>query len=236
MATQPLPSKGSSTLHSGGENRVMAHKWATCLDNPCRLGGAQRFTVGDKVSSGHQRGKMATYPLPPRGSPTLQGQGQNQHWPTSEPSGYIPPTAWGAPNASARWTTSKGAHKGAGWLHIPTALGFVAWPLELGLGSLNSRFAAWPLELGLGTRNPRFAVWPLELGLGTLNPRFVVWPLELGLGTLNPQGSPTLQSRGQNQKGPTRGAGGCIPFHLWGSPTLEGGGPKRKWPTSGPGG
>ena len=33
---------------------------------------------------------------------------------------------------------------------------FVAWPLELGLGTLNPRFVAWPLELGLGTRNPRF--------------------------------------------------------------------------------
>ena len=27
------------------------------------------------------------------------------------------------------------------------------------------RFVAWPLELGLGTLNPRFAAWPLELGL-----------------------------------------------------------------------
>ena len=33
------------------------------------------------------------------------------------------------------------------------------------------RFVAWPLELGLGTHNPRFVVWPLELGLGTHNPR-----------------------------------------------------------------
>ena len=40
----------------------------------------------------------------------------------------------------------------------------------------NPRFVAWPLELGLGTLNPRFVVWPLELGLGTLNPRFVAWP------------------------------------------------------------
>ena len=59
---------------------------------------------------------------------------------------------------------------------------FVAWPLELGLGTLNPRFVAWPLELGLGTHNPRFVAWPLELGLGTHNPRFVAWPLELGLG------------------------------------------------------
>ena len=48
----------------------------------------------------------------------------------------------------------------------------------------NPPYVAWPLELGLGTLNPRFVVWPLELGLGTLNPRFFAWPLELGLGTL----------------------------------------------------
>ena len=33
--------------------------------------------------------------------------------------------------------------------------------------SLNPRFVAWPLELGLGTHNPCFVAWPLELGLGT---------------------------------------------------------------------
>ena len=60
---------------------------------------------------------------------------------------------------------------------------FVAWPLELGLGTHNPRFVAWPLDLGSGTRNPRFVAWPLELGLGTHNARFVAWLLELGLGT-----------------------------------------------------
>ena len=53
---------------------------------------------------------------------------------------------------------------------------FVAWPLELGLGTHNPRFVAWPLELGLGTHNPRFFARPLELGLGTHNPRFGVAP------------------------------------------------------------
>ena len=64
---------------------------------------------------------------------------------------------------------------------------FVAWPLELGLGTHNPRLVLWPLELGLGTHNPRFVPWPLELGLGTLNPRFVAWLLESGLGTRNPR-------------------------------------------------
>ena len=47
-------------------------------------------------------------------------------------------------------------------------------------GTLNPRFVAWPLELGLGSHNPRFVAWPLELALGTHNPRFVAWSLELG--------------------------------------------------------
>ena len=42
-------------------------------------------------------------------------------------------------------------------------------PFLLGIPEThNPRFVAWPLELGLGTHNPRFVAWPLELGLGTL--------------------------------------------------------------------
>ena len=63
---------------------------------------------------------------------------------------------------------------------------FVVWPLELGLGTHNPGSVAWPLELELGTHHPRCVAWPLELGFGTHNTRFVVWPLELGLGTHNP--------------------------------------------------
>ena len=44
------------------------------------------------------------------------------------------------------------------------------------------RFVAWPSELGLGTLNPRFVVWPLELGLGTRNPRFVAAQMLLPTG------------------------------------------------------
>ena len=48
---------------------------------------------------------------------------------------------------------------------------------------VNRRYVAWPLELGLGTLNPRFVVWRLELRSRDLNSRFVAWPLELGLRT-----------------------------------------------------
>ena len=40
-------------------------------------------------------GKVATSPLPPRGSPPLQSGGQNQKWPINGQGGYITPAASG---------------------------------------------------------------------------------------------------------------------------------------------
>ena len=42
-------------------------------------------------------GKVATLPLPPRGSPPLQSGGKIQRWPTDGQGGYITPAASGAP-------------------------------------------------------------------------------------------------------------------------------------------
>ena len=67
-------------------------------------------------------GKVATSPLPPRGSPPLQSVGQNQTWPTSGQGGYITPTASGIPSASKRGAKSEVAHKWARWLHHPCRL------------------------------------------------------------------------------------------------------------------
>ena len=44
-------------------------------------------------------GKVATSPLPPRGSPPLQSGGQNQKWPINGQGGYITPAT---PAASKR--------------------------------------------------------------------------------------------------------------------------------------
>ena len=60
----------------GGPESEVAHKWARWLHNPCRLGDPHRFIVGGRIISGPQVGKVATLPLPPGGSPTLQGGGQ----------------------------------------------------------------------------------------------------------------------------------------------------------------
>ena len=97
-------------------------------------------------------GKVATPPLPPRGSPPLQSGGQNQKWPINGQGGYITPAAsgiptaservgqnqkWpingqggyitlaasGIPSASERGAKSEVAHKWARWLHHPCRLG-----------------------------------------------------------------------------------------------------------------
>ena len=44
-------------------------------------------------------GKVATYPLPPRGVPTISDRGAESRGPTSGPRGYITPAAWAVPTA-----------------------------------------------------------------------------------------------------------------------------------------
>ena len=47
-------------------------------------------------------GKVATSPLPSRGSPPLQSGGQNQKWPTYGQSGYVTPAVSVIPTALER--------------------------------------------------------------------------------------------------------------------------------------
>ena len=151
VATSSLPPRGSPTLQSGGQNQKwppngqggyitpdasgiptasergakseVAHKWARWLHQPCRLGDPHRFRAGGKIRIGPQMGKVATSPLPSRGSPPLQSGGQNQKWPTNGQGGYITPAAPGIPTASMRGAKSEVAHKWARWLHHPCHLG-----------------------------------------------------------------------------------------------------------------
>ena len=125
VATSPLPSRGSPPLHSGGQNQKwlgcgqsryitpaisgiptasergarseVAHLWAKWLRHPCRLRDPLRFRAGGKIKSGPQVGKVATSPLPSRGSPPLQSGGQNQKWPNYRQSGYFTPAVSGVP-------------------------------------------------------------------------------------------------------------------------------------------
>ena len=151
VATEPLPPRGSPPLQSKGQNQKwptcgeggyvtpaaagvasaskrgaeseVAHLWTRWLLNPCRLGSPLRFRAGGRIRSGPLVGKVATEPLPPRGSPPLQSKGQNQKWPTCGEGGYVTPAAAGVASASKRGAESEVAHLWARWLLNPCCLG-----------------------------------------------------------------------------------------------------------------
>ena len=93
---------GIPTASERGAKSEVAHKWAKWLPHPCRIGDPHRFRAGGKIRSGPQVGKVATSPLPYRGSPPLQSGGQNQKWPTSGQNGYLTPAVSGIPTALLR--------------------------------------------------------------------------------------------------------------------------------------
>ena len=225
VATSPLPYRGSPPLQSGGQNQKwptsgqsgyltpavsgiptasergskseVAHKWAKWLPHPCRIGDPHRFRAGVKIRSGPQVGKVATSPLPYRGSPPLQSGGQNQKWPTSGQSGYLTlpyrgspplhsggqnqkwptsgqngyltPAVSGIPTAAERGAKSEVAHKWAKWLPHPCRIGD---PHRCRAGD----------KIRSGPQVGKVATSPLPY-----------------------RGSPPLQSGGQNQKWPTSG-------------------------------
>ena len=151
LATSPLPYRGAPPLQSRGQNQKwptsgqggyltpavlgiptaaergakseVAHKWANWLPHPCRIGDPHRCRAGGKIRSGPQMGKLATSPLPYRGSPPLQSRGQNQKWPTSGQIGYLTPAVSGSPTAAERGAKSEVAHKWANWLPHPCRIG-----------------------------------------------------------------------------------------------------------------
>ena len=151
VATKPLPPRGSPPPQSGGQDqkwptcwqggyvtpaasgipsaserrakKEVAHLWARWLHNPCRLGDPHRFRAAGKTRSGPLVGKVATQPLPPRGSPPLQSGGQNQKWPPCGQGGYVTPATWGIPTASERRAKPEVAHLWARWLRNPCRLG-----------------------------------------------------------------------------------------------------------------
>ena len=68
-------------------------------------------------------GKVATSPLPPRGSLPPQSVGQNLKWPITGQGGYVTPAASGIPSAPERGAKSEVAHKCARWLRHPCRVG-----------------------------------------------------------------------------------------------------------------
>ena len=290
LATSPLPYRGAPPLQSGGQNQKwptsgqigyltpavsgiptaaergakseVAHKWANWLPHPCRIGDPHRCRAGGKIRSGPQVGKLATSPLPYRGSPPLQSGGQNQKWPTSGQIGYLTPAVSGIPTASERGAKSEVAHKWANWLPHPCRIGdphHLRTGGKIRSGPQVGKLATSPLPyrgappLQSGGQNQK---WPTSGQIGYLTPAV------LGIPTASERGIPTASERGAKSEvahkwanwlphpcrigephrfrdggkirsGPQVGKLATSPLPYWGSPLLQSGGQNQKWPTSG---
>ena len=253
LATSPLPYRGSPPLQSGGQNQKwptrgqsgyltpavsgiptaaergaksdLAHKWAMWLPHPCRLGDPRRFRAGGKIRSGPQVGKVATSPLPYRGSPPLQSRGQNQKCPTSGQSGYLTPAVTGIPTAAEPGAKSEVAHKWAKWLPHPCRIGDPHCCRAGAKSEVAHKWAKWlphPCRIGDPHRfraGGKIRSAP-QVGKVATSP-------------LPYRGSPPLQSGGQNQKWPTSGQIGYLTPAVSGIPAASERGAKsevaHKW-------
>ena len=189
MATSPLPSAGSPTLPSRGQNQNRPTSGPSGYITLANWGDSQRYRASDKIRSGPHVDLLATSPLPSAGSPTLPSRGQNQKWPM--------------------W-----------WLHHPCHLGgrecFKAGD-KIRSRPQVGRLATSPLpSVGSPTlpsrgQNQKWPMWwlhhPCHLGGrecfkagDKIRSRPQVG--RLATSPLPSVGSPTLPSRGQNQKWP----------------------------------
>ena len=282
LATSPLPYRGSPTLQSGGQNQKwptsgqigyltpavsgiptasergakseVAHKWTNWLPHPCRIGDPHRFRAGGKIRSGPQVGKLATSPLPYRGSPPLQSGGQNQKWPTSGQIGYLTPAVSGIPTASERRAKSEVAHKWTNWLPHPCRIGdrhrFRAGG-KIRSGPRVRKLATSPLPyrgsppLQSGGQNQK---WPTSGQIGYLTPAVSGIPTAAERGAKSEVahkwakwlphpcriGDPhRCRAGGKIRSGPQVGKLATSPLPYRGAPPLQSGGQNQKWPTSG---
>ena len=272
VATSPLPYRGSPPPTSGqngyltpavsgiptaserGAKSEVAHKWAKWLPHPCHIGDPHRFRVGGKIRSGPQVGKVATSPLPYRGSPPLQSGGQNQKWPTSGQSDYLTPAVSGIPTASERGGKSEVAHKWAKWLPHPCRIGdphrFRAGG-KIRSGPQVGKVATSPLPyrgsppLRSGGQNQK---WPTSGQSGYLTPAVSGIPTASKRGAKSEVahkwakwlphpcriGDPhRFRAGGEIRSGPQVGKMATSPLPYRGSPPLQSRGQNQKWPTSG---
>ena len=252
VATSPLPSRGSPPLQSGGQNQKwptcgqngyvtpavsgipaasergakseVAHLWAKWLRHPCRLGDPHRFRAGGKIRRGPQVGKVATSPLPSRGSPPLQSAGQNQKWPTCGQNGYVTPAVSGIPTASERGAKSEVAHKWAKWLRHPCRLGdphrFRARG-KIRSGPLVGKMATSPLP---SRGSPPLQSRGANSEVAHVSAKWLRHPCRLG----DPH---RFRAGGKFKSGPRVGKMATSALPSRGSPPLQSGGQNQKWPT-----
>ena len=224
VAMSPLPSRGSPPLQSGGQNQKWPIYGQSGYVTPAVSGIPTAAERGGEIRSGPLVGKVATSPLPSRGSPPLQSGGGNQRWPTCGQSGYVTPAVSGIPTASERGAKSEVAHLWAKWLRHPCRLGdphrFRAGG-EIRSGPLMGKVATSPL--------PSRGSPPLHSGGGG---GIRSGPLmgKVATSSLPPRVSPALQSGGENQKWPTCGQSGYVTPAVSGFPTASERGAKSEVP------
>ena len=122
---------GVLTASERGAEWEVAHKWATWLHNPCRLGGPQRFRAegrNQKWPTSGQGGYITPLACCLGGPQRFRAGGQNHKWLASGERIYITPTAWGVPTASERGAKAEVAHK---WVRCYITLG--AWGVPTAL-------------------------------------------------------------------------------------------------------
>ena len=200
-------------------------------------------------------GKKATSPLPSRGSPPLQGGGQNQKWPTTRQNGYVTPAVSGIPTASKReWQNQKWPTCGQNGYVTPAVSGIPTASERGAKSEVAHLWAKWlrhPCRLG----DPQRCRAGGKIRSGPQVGKVATSPLPS-------RGSPTLQSGGGGSEvaqlwakwlrhprrlgdshrfkaggkirsGPQVGKMAMSPLPSRGSPLLQSGGQNQKWPTCG---
>ena len=170
-------------------------------------------------------GKVATSPLPSRGSPPLQSGEENRKWPTCGQSGYATPAVSRIPTASEQGGKSEVAHKWAKWLRHPCVPGIPTSSERRGKSEVAHKWAKWlchPCRLGD----------PHRFKAGGKSEVALKWakrihhPCRLG----DPH---RCRAGGGNQKWPTSGQSGYVTPAVSGIPTASERGAKsevaHKW-------
>ena len=206
-------------------------------------------------------GKMATSPLPSRGSPPLQSRGQDQKWPTCGQSGYVTPAGSGIPTASERGggggefrsgpvvgkvATSPLPSQGSPPVQSKGGGGIQHWPTCGQSGYVTPAVSGIPSASERGARSEVAHLWakwlrhPCRLedphrfrAGGKIRSGALVG--KVATSSLPSRRSPPLQSGGGGgfRSGPLVGKVATSPLPSRGSPPLQSGGKNQKWPTCG---
>ena len=211
---------------TGGGKSQVAHLWAKWLRHPCRLGDPHRIRASGKIRSGPLVGKVATSPLPSRGSPPLQSGWENQKWPTCGQSGYVTPGVSGIPTASERGGESEVAHLWAKWLRHPWRLGD---PHRFRAGGGNQK---WPTCGQSGYVTPDVSGIPTaseRVGKSEVAHLWATWLRH----PCRPGDPHRFRAGGKIRRGPLVGKLATSPLLARGCPPLQSGWEIQKWPTCG---